>query len=97
MIFRFRAALALISIKDADCDPVVGIGRSSRFDLGSPAMTVARQIVFHSVRHADLERQRPKHYQKDLPIIIVLIILFGALSVLLGLWQGPVPTLISAL
>jgi len=60
-------------------------------------MTVARQIVFHSVRHADLERQRPKHYQKDLPIIIVLIILFGALSVLLGLWEAPASTLISAL
>ena len=60
-------------------------------------MTVARQIVFHSVEQADFERQRPKHYQKDLPIIIVLIILFGALSVLLGLWQAPVPTLISAL
>ena len=39
-------------------------------------MTVARQIVFHSVRHADFERQRLKHYQKDLPIIIVLTILF---------------------
>jgi hypothetical protein len=60
-------------------------------------MAVARQIVFHSLRQADLERQRPKHYQKDLPIIIVLIILFCALSVLLGLWQAPVPTLISAL
>jgi len=63
----------------------------------SPAMTVARQIVFHSVRQTEFERQRPKHYQKDLPIMVVLIILFGALSVLLGLWQAPVPTLISAL
>ena len=60
-------------------------------------MTVARQIVFHSVRQAEFERQRPKHYQKDLPIIIALTFLFFALSVLLGLWQAPVPTLISAL
>jgi hypothetical protein len=60
-------------------------------------MTVARQIVFHSVRHADFEGQSLKHYQKDLPIIIVLTILFFALSVLLGLWQAPVPPLISAL
>jgi hypothetical protein len=60
-------------------------------------MTVARQVVFHSVRQAEFERQRPKHYEKDLPIIIVLTILFFGLSVLLGLWQTPVPTLISAL
>jgi hypothetical protein len=60
-------------------------------------MTVAGEIVFHSVRQAELDRGRPKHYQWDLPIIIVLIILFFALSVLLGLWQAPVPTLISAL
>ena len=59
-------------------------------------MNEARKIVFHSVRQEDLERQRQKHYQKDLPIIIVLTILFYALSVLLGLWQAPVPTLISA-
>ena len=57
-------------------------------------MTVARQIVFHSV--AELERPGREHYQ-DLPIIIVLIILFGALSVLLGLWEAPASTLISAL
>ena len=65
-----------------------------RFDL---VMTVASKIVFHSVRHADFERQRQKHYQKDLPIVIVLTILFFALSMLLGLWQSPVPTLTSAL
>jgi len=39
----------------------------------------------------------PALYQKDLPIIIVAIILFGTLSVLMGLWQAPVPILISAL
>ena len=60
-------------------------------------MTIATRVVYHSVRQADLERQKQKHYQKDLPIIIVLTILFFALSVLLGLWQAPVPTLISAL
>jgi hypothetical protein len=72
-------------------------GRSFRFDLRSPAMTVATKVVFHSVKQAEFERQRPKHYQKDLPIIIALTFLFFALSVLLGLWQAPVPTLISAL
>ena len=61
-------------------------------------MIEARKIVFHSVRQEDLERQRQKHYQKDLPIIIVLTILFCALSIILGLWQGtPVAALISAL
>jgi hypothetical protein len=60
-------------------------------------MTVATKVVFHSVSQEDLERQRPKRYQKDLPIIILLTILFFVLSVLLGLWQAPVPTLISAL
>jgi hypothetical protein len=60
-------------------------------------MTVARQFVFHSIRQADLDTQKPKHYRKDLPIIIALTILFFALSMLLGLWQAPVPTLISAL
>ena len=85
----------MTSIKDADCDPVVGI--IMLVGAASPTMTVARQIVFHSVRQVDLDRRRPKHYQWDLPIIIVLVILVGALSVLLGLWQAPVPTLISAL
>ena len=61
-------------------------------------MNEARKIVFHSVRQEDLERQRQKQYQKDLPIIIVLTILFCALSIILGLWQGtPVAALISAL
>jgi hypothetical protein len=58
-------------------------------------MNKARKVVFHSVRQG--ERQRQRHYQKDLPIIIVLIILFGTLSVLMGLWQAPVPILLSAL
>ena len=54
----------------------------------------AMKVVYHSMT---LERPRERHYQKDWPIIIVLSILFGAVSVLLGLWQAPVPTLISAL
>jgi hypothetical protein len=58
-------------------------------------MNKARKVVFHSVSQG--ERQRQKHYQKDVPIIIVLIILFGTLSVLMGLWQAPVPILLSAL
>jgi hypothetical protein len=58
-------------------------------------MNKARKVVFRSVRQEESQRQR--HYQKDLPIIIVLIILFGTLSVLMGLWQAPVPILISAL
>jgi hypothetical protein len=58
-------------------------------------MNKATKIVYHSMRLEESPRQR--HYQKDWPIIIVLIILFGAVSVLLGLWQAPVPTLISAL
>jgi fatty acid desaturase len=58
-------------------------------------MNKARKVVFHSVRQE--ERQRQRHYRKDWPIVIILIILYGALSVLLGLWQAPVPTLISAL
>jgi len=70
------------------------VGAASKFDLGSLAMTVARQIVFHSL--AELERPGREHYQ-GLPIIIVLIILFGALSVLLGLCEAPVQPLISAL
>jgi hypothetical protein len=60
-------------------------------------MTVATKVVFHSVRQADLDRQRLKHYHWDLPIIILLTLLFFILSVRLGLWQAPVPTLISAL
>jgi hypothetical protein len=64
----------------------------------------ARKVVFHSARQVDaeqkfLQRQRqPAEYWMYLPIIIVLTILFGALSILLGLWQGaPVAALISAL
>jgi fatty acid desaturase len=59
------------------------------------AASAQRKVVFHSVRQE--ERPRERHYRKDWPIVIVLIILYGALSVLLGLWQAPVPTLISAL
>ena len=58
-------------------------------------MNKARKVVFHSVSQE--ERQRQRRYQKDVPIIIVAIILFGTLSVLMGLWQAPVPILISAL
>jgi hypothetical protein len=55
-----------------------------------------RKTVFYSIKQKDREpkRQSPAKY---LPIIILLTILFAALSVLLGLWQAPVPTLISAL
>ena len=60
-------------------------------------MPLAKKIVYHSVSQADLERPRRRHYQKDLPIVIVLTVLFAALSILLGLWHAPVPTLISAL
>ena len=58
-------------------------------------MNKAKKVVYHSMTQE--ERPRQRHYQKDWSIIIVLIILFGAVSVLLGLWQAPVPTLISAL
>jgi hypothetical protein len=66
-------------------------------------MNEARKVVFYSARQVDaeqkfLEKQRQwAQYSKYLSIIIVLI-LFAALSMLMGLWQGaPVPTLISAL
>ncbi len=67
-------------------------------------MSEARKVVFHSARQVDaeqkfLERQKQlgEHW-KYLPIILVLTILFGALSIILGLWQGaPVAALISAL
>jgi hypothetical protein len=58
-------------------------------------MNKPTKVVYHSMTQE--ERPRRRHYQMDWPIIIVLIILFGAVSVLLGLWQAPVPTLISAL
>jgi hypothetical protein len=47
-------------------------------------MNKARKVVFHSVS----QEERQRHYQKDVPIIIVLIILFGTLSVLMDLWQA---------
>jgi fatty acid desaturase len=64
-------------------------------------MSEARKVVFHSARQVDAEqeaqRQPGKHWSY-LPIIIMLTILFGALSIILGLWQGaPVAALISAL
>jgi fatty acid desaturase len=58
-------------------------------------MNKPMKVVYHSTTQE--ERSRQRHYQKDWPIIIVLAILFGLVSVLLGLWQAPVPTLISAL
>ena len=67
-------------------------------------MNETRRIVFHSARQVDAElkflewQRQPGEYWKCLPIIIVLATLFGALSILLGLWQGaPVAALISAL
>ena len=54
-------------------------------------MNRTTKVVYHSMTLG--ERPKQRHYQKDWPIIIVLIILFGAVSVLLGLWQAPVPTL----
>jgi hypothetical protein len=56
----------------------------------------ARKVVFYSVS-LQRQRQQPAEYLKYLPIIIVLTILFGALSVLLGLWRGTEAILISAL
>jgi hypothetical protein len=44
------------------------------------------KVVYYSISRE--ERPRQKHYPKDWPIIIVLAILFGAVSVLLGLWQA---------
>jgi len=67
-------------------------------------MREARKIVFHSARQVDTEQKflrgqrQPAEYWKRLPIVIILTILFGALSILLGLWRGtPVQALISAL
>jgi hypothetical protein len=67
-------------------------------------MSEARKVVFHSARQVDAERKflerqgQPGEHWSYLPIIIVLTILFGALSIMLGLWQGaPVAALISAL
>jgi hypothetical protein len=70
--------------------------------FGELDMNKATKVIYYSMGQE--ERPRQRHYQKDWPIIIVLTILFGAVSVLfgavsvlLGLWQAPVPTLISAL
>ena len=67
-------------------------------------MREARKVVFHSARQVDAEQKfletqrRPAEYWQCLPIVIVLTILFGVLSILLGLWRGaPVQALISAL
>jgi hypothetical protein len=64
----------------------------------------ARKVVFHSARQVDAEQKflegqrQPGEHWKYLPIIIMLTILFGAVSIILGLWQGaPVAALISAL
>ncbi len=62
-------------------------------------MDGARKVVFYSARQEDAEQkrlekflERQKHlaeYRKDLPIIIVLTVLFGTLAVLImGPWQG---------
>jgi hypothetical protein len=69
-------------------------------------MCEARNVVFYSARQEDaqqkfLEKQRRRaEFSKYLSIIMsimLMLILFAALTVLLGLWQAPVPTLISAL
>jgi hypothetical protein len=59
-------------------------------------MNGARKVVFHSVRREDaeqksLERRRQlAEYREDLLIIAVLIVLFGAFSILMIMvsWQG---------
>jgi nitrogen fixation/metabolism regulation signal transduction histidine kinase len=69
-------------------------------------MNEVRKVVFHSARQEDarqkfLEKQsRRAEFSKYLSImmsIILLLILFAAFAVLLGLWQAPGPTLVSAL
>jgi len=67
-------------------------------------MSEARKVVFHSARQVDAEQKflegqrQPGEHWKYLPIIIMLTILFRAVSIILGLWQGvPVSALISAL
>jgi hypothetical protein len=55
-----------------------------------------RKVVFYSIKQEDAE-PKDRYPAKYLPIIIVLIILFGALSLSLGLWRGPETILISAL
>jgi hypothetical protein len=69
-------------------------------------MNEVRKVVFHSARQEDagqkfLEKHRRRaEFSKYLSIVMSIILaltLFAALTVLLGLWQAPVPTLISAL
>ena len=58
-------------------------------------MNEPRKVVFYSIKQEDAE-PKDRYPAKYLPIIIVLIILFGALSLSLGLWRGPETILISA-
>jgi membrane protein YqaA with SNARE-associated domain len=66
-------------------------------------MKEARQVVFHSARQVDPDqkffekRRRRAEYGKYLLIVIMLTILIGTLTVVMGLLQAPVLTLISAL
>jgi hypothetical protein len=70
------------------------------------AMNEARKVVFHSARQEDaqqklLEQQARRaeftNYLSIIMSIILILMLFAALSMLMGLWQAPGPTLISAL
>jgi hypothetical protein len=56
-----------------------------------------RKTAFYSIRQGDAAPKGQGSLARYLPIIIVLIILFGAFSVLLGLRLGPETILISAL
>jgi hypothetical protein len=69
-------------------------------------MNEPRKVVFYSARQEDaqqkfLEKQRRRaEFSKDMSIvmsIILMLILFTAFSVLLGLLHTAVPTLIAAL
>ena len=69
-------------------------------------MNERRKVVFYSARQEDaqqkfLEKQRRRaEFSKDMSImmsIILMLILFTAFGVLLGLLHTPVPTLIAAL
>ena len=60
-------------------------------------MNGPRKVVFYSIKQEDAEPKGQRYPAKYLPIIVVLIILFGALSLSLGLWRGPETILISAL
>jgi hypothetical protein len=69
------------------------------------AMNEVSKVVFRykqeDAQQKFLEKQRRRaEFSKHLSImmsIILMLIVFAALSVLLGLWQAPGPTLISAL